>query len=161
MPRTSMRGARSEGTPAGRPRRRASPQTDRRAGLRRRSRSSIPLSSLRGQGRRRLPRMMGIDWPPTRTTFGFPSSISTLTSMRLAWGDLEGWDARRHDLGNESLRAEVVRSDPEGRCERSEILDLRPERRLALGHDDFLHLPAFADQFERQHADFEFLVDDG
>ena len=29
--------------------------------------------------------MTGTDWPPTRTTFGFPSSVSTLTSMRLAW----------------------------------------------------------------------------
>src|SRR2546426_7712881 len=41
--------------------------------------------SKRGQGSRRFPRMMGTDWPPTRTTLGFPPSVSTLTSMRLAW----------------------------------------------------------------------------
>src|SRR2546425_4040912 len=39
----------------------------------------------RGQGSRRFPRMRGTDWPPTRTTLGFPPSVSTLTSMRLAW----------------------------------------------------------------------------
>src|SRR5437867_2622362 len=38
-----------------------------------------------GQGSRRFPRMRGTDWPPTRTTLGFPPSVSTLTSMRLAW----------------------------------------------------------------------------
>src|SRR5207244_1902162 len=36
-----------------------------------------------GQGSRRFPRMRGTDWPPTRTTLGFPPSVSTLTSMRL------------------------------------------------------------------------------
>src|SRR5438445_748216 len=41
--------------------------------------------SERGHGRRRFPRMRGTDWPPTRTTLGFPPSVSTLTSMRLAW----------------------------------------------------------------------------
>src|SRR2546430_8621972 len=36
-------------------------------------------------GRRRVPRINGATWPPTRMTFGLPSSVSTLTSIRLAW----------------------------------------------------------------------------
>src|SRR2546425_849837 len=108
--------------------------------------------------------MIGIDWPPTRTTFGFRSSISTLTSSRLAWGTSIPCSMTKvgpRDLGNEPLQAEVVGALPKGRCERLGILDLGTERRPPLGHDDFLHLAALADQFERQHADLEFLVDDG
>src|SRR2546426_3065400 len=39
----------------------------------------------RGHGSRRFPRMRGTDWPPTRARVGLPPSVSTLTSMRLAW----------------------------------------------------------------------------
>jgi len=38
-----------------------------------------------GQGSRSWPWMIGTDCPPTRITFGLPSSVSTVTSMRLAW----------------------------------------------------------------------------
>src|SRR5205809_795998 len=115
-------------------------------------------------------------------TFGLPSSVSTLTSIRLAWwisipcstmnvgvqslDDLEGpdWDlerldSRRRDLREEALQADVLRSDTEGARERLDVLQLGAERGLALGHDHLSHLAALADQFEGQHADLQFLID--
>src|SRR5207247_570282 len=57
-------------------------------------------------------------------------------------------------------RPEVSAADLWRLGERLDVLQLRTEDRLALRHDDLLHLPAFAEQLERQDADLELLVHD-
>src|SRR5713226_1099943 len=74
--------------------------------------------------------------------------------------DLEGWDPRRGNPRDEALRTDVSRANPEGFGERRDALQFRAEGRLALRHDHLPHLPAFADQLERQDANLELLVDD-
>src|SRR5947199_8497915 len=73
--------------------------------------------------------------------------------------DLERLDSRRRDLREEALQADALRSDTEGARGRLDVLQLVAERRLALGHDTLSHLAALADQYARQHADHEFMID--
>src|SRR5437867_1588287 len=86
--------------------------------------------------------------------------IEALDDVNRTKRNLKGRDPGRGDLGDQPFRTEVLRAYAQGRGEGLDILDFRPEGGFALRHDDFLHLSGLADQFEREHADLEFLVDD-
>src|SRR5437667_10950467 len=75
-------------------------------------------------------------------------------------GYLEGCDPGRGDLGGEAFQPDVSDGDLERLRKRLDALHPRPEDRLALRHDDLLHLPALAEQLQRQDANLEFLLND-
>src|SRR5207247_3834752 len=87
-----------------------------------------------------------------------PVRIQFLHDVEGPERDLEGRDPGRGDLRDQAFRADVAGPDLERLGERLDVLQPRTEDRLALGHDDLDHLPALADQLERQYSDSDFLV---
>src|SRR6266566_4679063 len=89
-----------------------------------------------------------------------PVRIQFLHDIEGPERNLEGRDPGRGDLWDQAFRADVAGPDLERLGERLDVPQLRTEDRLALRHDDLRHLPALADQLEREDADLEFLVHD-